>query len=185
MFTHPYISAELARVRQHELMEASRRHRLARQCSAQPGTTSRRRRLGVLALAAAAVGLALALTACGGSGSGIGTGSGSGSGIPSNGSAPVSNALQGTWVGPVPGDEGDCGTASGTWTFGPGADYQFNGIYADCAGVTDTGTYQVQGDVINFTPQGVQPFSVTYTLTDGALQLCDHSAMRCYTYYQQ
>ena len=182
MFTNPYLSGELARDRQHELMESSRRHRLARQFSAPSGTTSRRgRRLGVLALAAAAVGVALALTACGGSGITPGPGPG-----PSQGSSQVSSpSLQGSWIGPVPGDAGNCGTASGTWTFGPGTDYQFNGIYEDCAGITDTGNYQVQGDVINFTPQGVQPFSVTYTLTDGALQLCDNTAGRCYTYYQQ
>ena len=148
MFTNPYLSGELARDRQHELMEASRRHRFARQFSAPSGTASRRgRRLGVLALAAAAVGVALALTACGGSGTGRG------SGIPTNGPVP-GNVLQGSWVGPVPGDAGDCGTGSGTWTFGPGSNYTFQGSYDNCAGVTDTGTYQVQGNVIKLLAAG-------------------------------
>ncbi len=178
MFTNPYLSGELARDRQHELVEAARQQRLARQLSAQSGTRRHRgRRLGVLALAAAAVGLTLALTACGGSGTG------SGSGIPTNGPVP-GNVLQGSWVGPVPGDAGDCGTASGTWTFGPGSNYTFQGSYEDCAGVTDTGTYQVQGNVINFAPQGIQPFSVSFSFPDGDLQLCDDPGTQCYSYSQ-
>jgi hypothetical protein len=175
MFTNPYLSGELARDRQHELMEASRRHRLARQFSAPSGTASRRgRRLGVLALAAAAVGVALALTACGGPSA------------PSGSSGPggqVANR-QGSWVGPVPGDAGDCGTGSGTWTFGPGSNYTFQGSYDNCAGVTDTGTYQVQGNVINFSPQGIQPFSASFSFPDGDLQLCDDPGTQCYTYSQ-
>jgi hypothetical protein len=175
MFTHPYLSRELARDRQHELMEASRRHRLARQFTVPSGTTPRRgRRLGVLALAAAAVGLALALTACGGP-SGPGGGGGGG--------GQVAN-LQGSWVGPVPGDAGNCGSASGTWTFGADSNYTFQGSYEDCAGVTDTGTYQVQGNVINFSPQGIQPFSASFSFPDGDLKLCDDPGTQCYTYSQ-
>jgi hypothetical protein len=59
MFTSPSISRELVHMRQRELTEQSRRHRLARQY----GTTPRRgRRLAELAIAVAA-----GLPACGGS----------------------------------------------------------------------------------------------------------------------
>ncbi len=169
MLTNPYVTGGLARARQRELMEQSRQHRLARQISAGSRTAPRRgRRVVVLALAATAAGLALVLTGCGGSG---------------NTPGPVPGLL-GNWIGPVPGDAGDCGTGSGTWTFGPGANYEFQGSYTDCAGITDIGTYQVQGNVINFTPQGIQPFSDTISLANGALQLCDDPGTQCYTYYQ-
>jgi hypothetical protein len=178
MFTHPYITGELARDRQRELLEASRRHRLARQFSAPSGRTPRRgRRLGLLALAAAAAGVALALTACGGSGGPAGPGSPVGPGQAAN--------LPGTWTGPFPAPQGDCGPGTGTWTFGPGSSYTFQGSYDNCAGVTDTGTYQVQGNVINFSPaspQDISPFSESFSFPDGGLQLCDDPGTLCYTY---
>jgi len=59
-------------------------------------------------------------------------------------------------------------------------------MYTDGAGVTDVGTYQVQGNLIYFTPQdtGIRPFSDRFSLTDGALQLCDNPGPLCATYYQ-
>jgi hypothetical protein len=86
MFTNPYLSGELVHMRQRELTEQSRRHRLARRYSI---TTRRGRGLGELTVAAAA-----------------------GPPAPSNGSGLVIKARRGNWTGRVPADAGECGAAS-------------------------------------------------------------------------
>jgi len=105
----------------------------------------------------------------------------------------------GTWLGPVPGDQGLCGIAVGTWTFSLAGSYSFNAQHgsipnsnASCADFLLTGTYSVQGNTINFNQQHDQTcpvcpqtaqYSVAYSfITTNDLQICD---TQCYVYHRQ
>ena len=90
----------------------------------------------------------------------------------------------GIWVGPVPGDEGECGTGSGEFIFAPDGVYQFDAIYdsGEC-GYQDKGIYQLQGNLIFFQPQDASAFLEVYGFDDGDLVLCDYpDTARCYDY---
>jgi hypothetical protein len=185
MFMHPYISYEIARARQGDLLEDASRQRLAGRLRARPGTRHHGGRALVSALAAvAALVLVVVLAGCGQGGTSTGdqtggTGGGGVSGQPT---------LAGEWVGTVPADEGDCGPGSGEWIFDPdNGTYQFDAIYdsGEC-GYQSNGTYQVQGNSIYFQPQDESAFSAIYSFDDGALKLCDvPDTAKCNHYYKQ
>jgi hypothetical protein len=86
MFTNPSIGGELVHMRQRELTEQSRRHRLARRYST---ATRRGRRLGELTAAAAA-----------------------GPARPIERFGPGDKGRRGNWTGRVPADAGEWGAAS-------------------------------------------------------------------------
>ena len=105
----------------------------------------------------------------------------------------VGGRLLGAWLGPVPGDQGRCGTASGAFFFQSDMTYAYNQLTADCGGFTSTGVYEVSGSTIAFQQQRVvdcptctqtAEFSASFTfVTADALQLCD--PVGCYTYHRQ
>ncbi len=182
MFMHPYIGHEIARVRQRDLLEHASRQRLAARLRGQPGTTRTHRSRALASALAAAVALVLVvvLAGCGGhsdTGGHVGTGTASGAGGKGGGGAVVTGAstLAGEWIGPVPGDEGDCGTGSGEWIFDPdNGTYQFDAIYdSGQCGYQSNGTYQVEGDSIYFQPSDESGFQEIYGFEDGDLVLCD------------
>jgi Lipocalin-like domain len=195
MFMHPYISHEIARARQRDLLEDAGRQRLAGRLRARPGTTRHHGgRVLVAALAAAAaLVLVVVLAGCGGSSTGPGGHGGNSTGNkPGDAGAPGAASgqltLAGEWVGTVPGDEGDCGTGSGEWIFDPdNGTYQFDAIYdsGEC-GYQSNGIYQVQGDSIYFQPQDESAFQAIYSIDDGDLVLCDvPDTAECNYYYNQ
>jgi hypothetical protein len=105
----------------------------------------------------------------------------------------VGGRLLGAWLGPVPGDQGGCGTASGAFFFQSDGTYGYNQQTMDCGGFTSTGVYEVSGATIAFQQQRVvncptctqtAEFSASFTfVTADALQLCDPAG--CYTYHRQ
>ncbi len=198
MFMHPYISHEIARARQHDLLEQASRQRLAARLRGQPRTTRHHGRRAFASALAAAVALVLVvvLAGCGGGHGGTGTGGHGGTasdtamgnqGGKSGGGAVLTGTSTpaGEWVGPVPGDEGECGTGSGEWIFDPdNGTYQFDAIYdsGEC-GYQSNGTYQVQGDTIYFQPLDEAGFQEIYGFEDGDLVLCDvPDTAVCYDY---
>ncbi len=204
MFMHPYISHEIARARQRDLLEGASRQRLAGRLRARPGTTRHhggRALVSALAAAAALV-LVVVLAGCGGGPSGTGPGGHGGTSTGNQSGTSTGNqaggtggggvsgqpTLAGEWVGTVPADEGDCGTGSGEWIFDPdNGTYQFDAIYdsGEC-GYQSNGTYQVQGNSIYFQPQDEPAFSAIYSFDDGALKLCDvPDTAECNHYYNQ
>ena len=200
MFTHPYHSHENApATRRHVLAAAASQQRLAWRLRARPGTTrdpGGRVLVWALTVATALV-LVVALAACGAHGAGQGpaatgnrghTVTGNNASGRDNGGTTGQRALAGEWVGPVPGDEGECGEGSGEWIFDPdNATYQFDAIYdsGEC-GYQSNGTYQVQGNSIDFQPQNETAFTAAYSFDDGDLVLCDApGSAQCYDYQSQ
>lgn len=167
MFMHPYISHEIVRARQRDLLEDASRRRLASRLRTRPRTTRHhggRALLSALAAAAALV-LVVVLAGCGGGPGSTGLVRG-----PSGQPTPA-----GKWLGTIPADEGECGEGSGQWIFDPdNGTYQFDAIYdsGEC-GYQSNGTYQVRGNSIYFQPQDESAFSVVYSFNDGTLVLCD------------
>ncbi|HZU77923.1 MAG TPA: hypothetical protein VFA70_14245, partial [Dehalococcoidia bacterium] len=117
--------------------------------------------------------------------------------------------IVGDWLGPAPGDTGQCGVAYGEWFFQSAGSYTFTEnsdataypntmtpAPADCAGLTLYGTYAVQGNQIVFHQQGdpgcppcqqTADFSVTYRFIDANdVQMCDTTpGGSCYLYARQ
>ncbi len=187
MFMHPDIGHEIARARQRDLLEDAGRQRLAGRLRARPATMRRHGgRALVSALAAvAALVLVVVLAGCSGGHGGVTGGSagqGSGGAVLADQVTPV-----GIWIGPVPGDERECGPGSGEFIFAPDGVYQFDAIYdsGNC-GYEDKRTYEVQGNLIFFQPEDASGFWEVYGLEDGALVLCDYpDTAQCYDYYPQ
>ncbi len=185
MFMHPYISHEIALARQRDLLQRASRQRPAGRLRAGPGTTRRhggRDLVSALAAVAALV-LVVALAGCSGGHGGVtggGVGKGSGGAVLADQVTPV-----GIWIGPVPGDEKECGPGSGEFIFAPDGVYQFDAIYdSGQCGYEDKGTYQVQGNFIFFQPEDASGFWEGYGFDDGDLMLCDYpDTAQCY-YYQ-
>jgi hypothetical protein len=101
--------------------------------------------------------------------------------------------LLGAWLGPVPGDQGRCGTASGAFFFQSDATYAYNQQTMECGGFTSTGTYAVTGSSIAFqqlevvncpTCTQMAQFSVSFSfVTADSLEICDPAG--CWTYHRQ
>jgi hypothetical protein len=192
MFYHPYIARELARGRQRELLA-----RAARQTAPSRHHRGAFRRRGQFAALAAALGAAFLLTACSPAPAPPAPTQAHAPAVTAHGN-PVTTAtgqasLVGDWLGPMPGDAGECGESYGEWFLHATGSYTFTTNSSDCGGFTNYGSYQVSGNVIDFRQQGVAncatceqqaAFAVTYRfVTENTLELCDN--VRCYDYYRQ